>query len=187
MYLLHRMEEVIDGRRFAYFMDEFWKWLFDEAFSEFAFNKQKTIRKQNGLGVFATQSPTDVLRSPIARAIIEQCSTEIYLPNPRANRRDYVDGEGGENGDFGCTETEFETIKNFSEDSRIFLVKQGQNSAVARLDLAGFDDELAIISGSTDNIELLHKVMEEVGENPDDWIPVFQQRRKERRKFASIH
>lgn len=184
MYLLHRMEEIIDGRRFAYFMDEFWKWLLDAAFSEFAFNKQKTIRKQNGLGVFATQSPADVLRSPISRAIVEQCATEIYLPNPRANRHDYVAGEGGDNGDFGCTETEYETIKSFSEDSRMFLVKQGQNSAVACLNLAGFDDELAIISGSTDNIELLHKIMAEVGENPDDWIPIFHRRRKERRDFS---
>jgi type IV secretion/conjugal transfer VirB4 family ATPase len=180
MYLLHRMDEVIDGRRFVYFMDEFWKWLLDEAFSEFAFNKQKTIRKQNGLGVFATQSPADVLRSPISRAIIEQCATEVYLPNPRANYHDYVADAGGEKGDFGCTESEYEIIKSFAEDSRMFLVKQGQNSAVARLDLAGFNDELAIISGSTDNIELLHQVMADVGGNPEDWLPVFQERRKAR-------
>jgi type IV secretory pathway VirB4 component len=91
-------------------------------------------------------------------------------------------GAGGEKGDFGCTESEFEVIRSFAEDSRMFLVKQGQNSAVARLDLGGFDDELAIISGSTDNIELLHRVMAEVGEDPDDWLPVFQERRKARHK-----
>ncbi len=92
MYLLHRMESIIDGRRFMYFMDEFWKWLKDEAFREFAYNKQKTIRKQNGLGAFATQSPDEVLKSDIARAIIEQCATDIYLPNPKADRDEYVDG-----------------------------------------------------------------------------------------------
>jgi type IV secretion/conjugal transfer VirB4 family ATPase len=185
MYLLHRMDEVIDGRRFAYFMDEFWKWLLDDAFAEFAFNKQKTIRKQNGFGVFATQSPADVLRSNISRALVEQCATEIYLPNPRANRHDYVAGEGGEKGDFGCTESEFEIIQNFAEDSRMFLVKQGQKSSIARLDLAGFNDELAIISGSTDNVELLHQIMAEVGEDPDDWMPIFQERRKARHNKPS--
>jgi type IV secretory pathway VirB4 component len=151
------------------------------------------------LGVFATQSPADVLRSPISRTIVEQCATEIYLPNPRANYHDYVEGAGGENGDFGCTETEYETIKGFAEDSRMFLVKQGQNSAVAKPDLSPvkdpetgeviteFNDELAVISGSTDNIELLHEIMAEVGEDPDDWMPVFQQRWKQRRNFERAH
>ncbi|KLB50037.1 hypothetical protein XEUV354_23630, partial [Xanthomonas euvesicatoria] len=44
MYLLHRMESVIDGRRFIYWMDEAWKWVDDDAFSDFAGNKQLTIR-----------------------------------------------------------------------------------------------------------------------------------------------
>ncbi|MBD4223050.1 type IV secretion protein C, partial [Xanthomonas citri pv. citri] len=61
MYLLHRMESVIDGRRFIYWMDEAWKWVDDDAFSDFAGNKQLTIRKQNGLGVFATQMPSSLL------------------------------------------------------------------------------------------------------------------------------
>ncbi|MDD3465172.1 MAG: VirB4 family type IV secretion/conjugal transfer ATPase [Candidatus Cloacimonetes bacterium] len=176
MYLLHRMESVIDGRRFIYYMDEFWKWLLDDAFSDFAFNKQKTIRKQNGLGVFATQSPADVLKSDISRAIIEQCATEIYLPNPKADYHEYVDG-------FKCTAAEFEIIKGFNEDSRLFLVKQGHSSAIARLDLGGFDDELAVLSGSTDNIELLHQIMNEVGEDPRNWLPIFHERRKARRRF----
>ena len=154
MYLLHRMESIIDGRRFIYYMDEFWKWLLDDAFSDFAFNKQKTIRKQNGLGVFATQSPSDVLKSPIARALIEQCATEIYLPNPKADFNEYVEG-------FKLTEAEFEIIKNFNEDSRMFLIKQGHHSAIAKLDLTGFDDELAVLSGSSDNVELLHEILAE--------------------------
>lgn len=38
-------------------MDEFWKILDGKGgLKEFAKNKQKTIRKQNGLGIFATQS-----------------------------------------------------------------------------------------------------------------------------------
>ncbi len=49
-YLIHRLEELIDGRRLIYVMDEFWKILDGEGgLKEFANNKQKTIRKQNGL------------------------------------------------------------------------------------------------------------------------------------------
>ncbi|MFP3693191.1 VirB4 family type IV secretion/conjugal transfer ATPase, partial [Burkholderia sp. SIMBA_048] len=85
MYLLHRTENLIDGRRFIYVMTEFWKRLGDQVFTDFARNKQKTIRKQNGLGIFDTQSPADVLRSEIASALIEQCATFFFLPNPRAD------------------------------------------------------------------------------------------------------
>ena len=173
MYLLHRMESIIDGRRFMYFMDEFWKWLLDPWFSDFAFNKQKTIRKQNGLGVFATQSAVDVLESPIARAIIEQCATDIYLPNPKADRKEYMEG-------FKLSETEFNIIANLGEDSRMFLVKQGHNAAIASLDLRGFEDELIVLSGSIDNIGLLDEIMADVGEDPDTWLPLLQRQVRER-------
>lgn len=179
LYLLHRMESIIDGRRFIYFMDEFWKWLLDDAFSDFAFNKQKTIRKQNGLGVFATQSPSDVLKSNISRAIIEQCATEIYLPNPKADFKEYVEG-------FKLTQAEFKVVKNLGEDSRMFLIKQGHNSAIAKLDLAGFDDELAVLSGSIDNVALLDSIVEEVGEDPAVWLPIFHERRKARRAASKV-
>ncbi len=185
MYLLHRMESVIDGRRFIYLMDEAWKWVDDPAFSEFAGDKQLTIRKQNGLGVFATQMPSSLLKSKIASALVQQSATEIYLPNPKADFHEYTTG-------FKVTEAEFEIIKNLGEESRMFLVKQGQNSALAHLDLSPqrdedgnviveFDDELSILSGSTDNIELLEDILGEVGEDPARWIPVFHERRKARR------
>ncbi len=174
MYLLHRMESVIDGRRFIYFMDEAWKWIDDPAFGDFAGNKQLTIRKQNGLGVFATQMPSSFLQSKQAAALVQQCATEIYLPNPKADYSEYING-------FKVTEAEYQIIKNLDEESRMFLVKQGQSSCIGWLDLDGLDDELAILSGSTDNIELLDSIIEELGsEDPKLWIPVFHERRKAR-------
>lgn len=184
MYILHRMEEIIDGRRFIYWMDEAWKWVDDEAFSEFAGNKQLTIRKQNGLGVFATQMPSSLLNSKIASSLVQQVATEIYLPNPKADFDEYVNG-------FKCTEREYRIVRDLAEDSRMFLIKQGQQSMIARFDLGNirdsnneiivsFDDELAILSGSTDNLELLDVIMSEVGEDPKNWLPIFHERRKYR-------
>lgn len=171
MYLLYRMESILDGRRFMYYMDEFWKWVMDDLFSDFAFNKQKTIRKQNGLGVFATQSPEDILKSPIARAIIEQCPTGIFLPNPAADEAEYREG-------FKLSATEYTIIKHLGENSRLFLVKQGQHSAVAKLDLTGFQEELSLLSGGTDHVEMLDVIRAEVGDDPDRWLPIFHKRRK---------
>lgn len=173
MYLLHRMETIIDGRRFIYFMDEAWKWIDDDAFAEFAGNKQLTIRKQNGLGVFATQMPSSLLGSTIASALVQQVATEIYLPNPKADYREYTEG-------FKCTDVEFDIIRNMGEESRLFLIKQGHTSMIGRLDLGGFDDELAIMSGSSDNNELFDEVIADVGNDPAVWIPVFHERRKAR-------
>lgn len=170
-YLFHRVEQLIDGRRIIIVIDEFWKALQDEGFRDLAQNKLKTIRKQNGLMLFATQSPRDALNSPIAHTIIEQCPTQIFLPNSRGNHADYVDG-------FKLTEREYELIaRELSVESRRFVLKQGHNSVVAELDLNGFDDELAVLSGRTANVELLDVIRAEVGDDVKDWLPVFQQRR----------
>ncbi|MFP3184062.1 MAG: VirB4 family type IV secretion/conjugal transfer ATPase [Paraburkholderia sp.] len=174
MYLLHLTESLIDGRRFIYVMTEFWKRLSDPVFTDFAKNKQKTIRKQNGLGIFDTQSPADVLRSDIARALIEQSATFFFLPNPRADYDDYVHG-------FKLTEAEFNIVRNLGESSRMFLVKQGHRSAIGRLDLEGLGDVLDVLSGTTDNVELLDTIRSQVGDDPDAWLPVFHAQLAKRR------
>ena len=174
MYLLHLTESLIDGRRFIYVMTEFWKRLGDPVFTDFANNKQKTIRKQNGLGIFDTQSPADVLGSDIARSLIEQTATFFFLPNPRADYDDYVRG-------FKLTEAEFNIVRNLGENSRLFLVKQGHRSAIGRLDLAGLGDVLDVLSGTTDNVELLDTIRAQVGDDPDDWLPVFHEQLAKRR------
>jgi type IV secretion system protein VirB4 len=179
MYLLHRMESIIDGRRFIYFMDEAWKWVDDQAFAEFAGNKQLTIRKQNGLGVFATQMPSSLLESEIASSLVQQCATEIYLPNPKADYEEYTQG-------FKVTDAEYEIIRNMDEESRMFIIKQGHNSMVGKLELSCpnnkgcFDDELTVLSGSIDNNTLVDQIIAEVGEDPDVWLPIFHKRRKMR-------
>ena len=91
-YLYHRIEGLVDGRRLIVAIDEFWKALADPEFRELVNDKLKTIRKLNGAVVLATQSPRDALSSPISHSIIEQCPTQIIMPNDKADRVDYVDG-----------------------------------------------------------------------------------------------
>jgi type IV secretion system protein VirB4 len=171
MYLFHRIDSVLNGDPIQIFIDEFWKLLTDNAFERFAQNKQKVIRKQNGIMIYGTQSAKDVLQSPIAHSLIEQCATFIFMPNPRAQTQDYQEG-------FHLTDREFQLVKE-EMPSRHFLIKQAGQSVVVKLDLQGFSDELAIISGTTRNILLLEDIMRTHGGNPQDWIPIFQQKRKE--------
>ncbi|MEP9431589.1 VirB4 family type IV secretion/conjugal transfer ATPase [Xanthomonas euvesicatoria] len=180
-YLLHRLEALIDGRPLIYVMDEFWKILDGKGgLKEFAKNKQKTIRKQNGLGIFATQSPEDALASDIAAALIEQTATMILLPNPNASRDDYIEG-------LKLTDAEYQVVVSLDERSRCFLVKQGHASAVCQLNLRGMDDALSVISSSTDNIEIMNQVLSrkagQVGVSvdqlaPEQWLEDFYANRK---------
>lgn len=176
-YLLHCTESLIDGRRFTYVMAEFWKRLQLPTFAEFAGNKQYTIRKQNGFGIFDTQSPAQILGTKHVAAMVEQSATQIFLPNQRADRKDYIDG-------FKVTEAEFEIITTLGEDSRQFLVKQNNKSTLVQLDLKGMDDILDILSTTSDNVEMLDDIRLSVGDDPEKWMPVFRQRLAERRAFA---
>jgi type IV secretion system protein VirB4 len=166
MYLLQVMEELVNGERLIYVISEFWKALDHEIFSDFAKQKQKTIRKQNGLGIFDTQSPSDVLRHPIGRTMIEQSVTKIFLANPEAVRDEYVEG-------FGLSQAEFEIVRSLgAQGGRRFLVKQGHASAICEMDLAGLDDFITVLSGTTDNVALLDAVRERHGDDPFQWLPV---------------
>ena len=166
LYLLQVMEELANGERLIYVISEFWKALDHEIFSDFAKQKQKTIRKQNGLGIFDTQSPSDVLRHPIGRTMIEQSVTKIFLANPEAVREEYVEG-------FGLSEAEFDIVKSLgAQGGRRFLVKQGKASAICELDLAELEDYITVLSATTDNVALLDTVRERHGDDPCQWLPV---------------
>ncbi len=179
MYLLQVMEELVNGERLIYVISEFWKALDHEIFSDFAKQKQKTIRKQNGLGIFDTQSPSDVLRHPIGRTMIEQSVTKIFLANPEAVREEYVEG-------FGLSEAEFEIVRSLgAQGGRRFLVKQGHASAICEMDLAGLDDFVTVLSATTDNIALLDSVRERHGDDPFQWLPVLLREVQDRKSRTS--
>ena len=167
LYLFHLVRELLDGRPLVCWMDEFWRLLADPAFAQFAKDGPKTWRKLNGVMCLATQSASDVLESPISRTIIEQTPTKIFFPNPEASAAEYCEG-------FALTEREFHLVKEALEPgSRAFLVKQGHHSIVCRLDLKGFDEELAVLSGRAEGIERLHRWMDERGAEPAAWLAQF--------------
>ena len=173
MYLFHRMDQLIDGRRFILNMDEFWKMLADPYFEEKALDAVKTYRKRNAFALFGTQSPADVLRRRYSRQLIDQLVTQLDLPNPKATREDYIDG-------FKLTEREYQLIRHdmVEQNLRGFLFKQGANAAVCELNLRGFDDELAVLSGTAATVELAQRAIAQAGEKPEAWLPVFDEMRR---------
>jgi len=173
MYLFHRLQGLVDGRRLVIDVDEFWKALGDEAFRGLAQDGLKTFRKQNAFLILGTQSPADVLRSPIAHTIVEQCATKIFLPNPHAAERDYIDG-------LGLSAREFALVRDeLAPAQHRFLVKQGLDSVVAELDLTGLDDALAVLSGRAETVDLLDRIRAAHGDAPSQWMSPFQAARRQ--------
>lgn len=168
-YLFHRVEGLLDGRRLVLAIDEFWKALLDAVFRDLVNDKLKTIRKLNGALILATQSPADALKSPIAHSIIEQCPTQILLPNPRADAADYQDG-------LKLSEPEFLAVR---EDLTVggwrFLLKQGSASVACELDLTGLEDLVAVLSGRASTVRLMERLIAEQGAAPAAWLPRFRQ------------
>lgn len=168
-YILHRVKQLFDGRRGIIFIDEFWRWIMDKIFAGSTYDWFKTIRKLNALVIVATQSPDEILKHDIAKAVIEICATQIFLANPRANKKDYVDG-------FKVTEEEYEIIKNLDPAARQFLIKknslQGDSkpfSAVVTLDLKNLGSYTKILSTNRDNLAIFHDIYKE-NMQVEDWL-----------------
>lgn len=167
LYLFHRIRALLDGRRLVCWMDEFWRLLEDPAFERFAKDGPKTWRKLNAVMCLATQSPADVLASPISRTILEQTPTKIFFPNPDAPASDYQDGLH-----LGARETQL-IREGIEPGSRRFLVKQGRLSVVAELDLKGLDAELAVISGRAETLAIVNRLIAATGPDPAHWLAHF--------------
>ena len=172
MWLFYITKRLIDGRRFALFIAEFWKSLADPYFADFAKDQLKTLRKKNGFVVLDSQSPSDAINHPISRTLIEQTATKIVFPNPDANESEYTKG-------LNLSEREYKLIKEeIPIGSRLFVIKQGHHCVLAKLDLAGFEEELAILSSRKHNSDYVEELIAEHGNAPEKWLPLFMANRR---------
>lgn len=126
----------------------------------------KTIRKQNGFIVFVTQEVEDAAKSAIGPTIISASSTQIFLPNFKADRDVYC-------GKFGLTAGEFAFIQNASAESRLFLLKHGRDSVIARLDLGDMPGIVKVLSGRAETTASLDLLRVQHGDLPERWLPEF--------------
>lgn len=166
MYLYHRLDELLNGDPVMFFMDEGWQLLMDETFSAFIVDKMKTIRKLNGIVGFGTQSAADIAKAKASHTLIEQSATNIHFPNPRADEESYIKR-------FGLTVKEFNFIKNTPPEKRTFLVKHGNDSVIARLDLSTMPDLVKVLSGRKETVEECAALREKYGDEPENWLAEF--------------
>lgn len=170
-YLFHRINTELNGKPTIIVLEEGWKLLDNPFFAPKIKDWLQTIRKRNGFVIFLTPNIESAIKSSIGDALVQQCSTFIFLPNHKATSEYYCDV-------FKLSEREYELIRTMDPASRCFLIKHGQDSIVAKLNLSGMEEFIRILSGTSKSVSLLDSIRKEVGDNPDQWIPLFQERMK---------
>lgn len=82
LYFFRCVERGLDGSPTLLVLDEAWLMLSHPLFQEKIREWLKVLRKANCAVVFATQSISDVGKSPIRDVLYESCPTKILLANP---------------------------------------------------------------------------------------------------------
>ena len=57
--------------------------------------------------------------------------------------------------------------------ARAFLIKHGRDSVIARIRLQGMEDLIKVLSGRAETVAELDRLRAEVGDDPNNWLPIF--------------
>ena len=76
------------------------------------------------------------------------------------------------------SEREYQLIKTTDPGSRYFLIKQGNDAVVAKVDLSGMSEIIDILSGRADTVIILDEIRKRYGDDPNIWIPKFSEKLK---------
>ena len=163
-YVFWKTLKLADGRRFGLIGDEAHAWLENPIVRKAVYNKEKTIRKENGFLGFATQSVPDIVENKIARTLIEQAASIFFFPNRKGREEDYVNH-------LSCTPEEFKTIKGFKSFKYDFLVKNDTEKIVVSADMSDIPKEyLKILSTSLAYVEDVKRIFAEKNLSHDDKV-----------------
>ncbi len=168
LYLFHRIQNSISGEPTMIVLDEAWALIDNPVFAPKIKDWLKVLRKLNAMVVFATQSVEDATKSDISDTLVQQTSTQIFLPNLKAT--------SVYRSVFRLSEREFNIVRTTDPSSRFFLVKQDNDGVVAKIDLSGMEQFINVLSGRIETVALLDEIMNEVGEDPENWLPIFNEK-----------
>lgn len=172
-YIFHRINSSLDGTPTMIVLDEAWALIDNPVFAPKLKDWLKVLRKLNTFVIFATQSVEDASQSTISSTLLQQTATQIFLPNLKATDT-YRTA-------FMLSAREYEIIKSTDPGSRYFLIKQGTDSVIARVNLVGLGDIINVLSGRVDTVILLDEIRKKYGDDPEIWLPIFNQRIREMR------
>lgn len=166
MYIMQRIELCLDGHLTSIVIDEMWQVLRAPYWQRWLAERLPSIRKENGHIIGMTQSPKTIVESPLSAELLDNIASLILFPNPKADPQIYIDK-------LGLSPTEFQLIKNNNPESRLFLYKHESESIICKLDLGNLSDEIRVFSGNKSSVALAEKLINQLGAQPDQWLPQF--------------
>lgn len=175
-YLLH-LKSLMQkkGGLMATIVEEFWLPLQYPTTADQILDVLKTGRRRDEFIILVSQSPEDAIKSPLLPDILQQTPTKIYLANPDA---EFENKEGGGYSRFGMSKKEFLKLKALGKQDYKFLVKQGSQASIVKLDMSAVTDYIPVLAMALDDFQYLDAAKAEVGNDPDKWVPLFQTLRR---------
>ena len=139
-YVFRRIERLIeDGEPTLIVLDEAWKLLDDEYFERRLKDWMLTMRKKNVAVVLLTQRLAHVSESRAGGSILESAATTLLYPNSRNTPEEL--------GPLALTDREMEFACSSGLGSRIALIRSGDTSVIADMDLSGLGGALRVLGG----------------------------------------
>lgn len=165
LYLLHLVMEKLDGNPSIIVLDEAWSLLENPIFAPRLQAWLEELTRRNTVAVFATESVQDASQSIVSSTVFTSMPTQIYLPNtePTDAYRTV----------FGLNDIEYQFLELMDPEERHFLLKKGAEAIVAKLSLDGMDEIMAVLSAQPENLEHMHRLIQEHGDDPESWLPHF--------------
>jgi type IV secretion system protein VirB4 len=164
-YLIHRITISMDGEPLILVMDEAWKLLDNVWFAPRLDEWLDALKENNAMVIFATENVGEALHSPISPILIDHIATQIYLPDPEV-RDEYQSV-------FNLTDLEASYVYSMKSQSRQFLLKHGNDTIVATLNLKGMEDILSVLSSTPESIEKMNRCIVNKGQEIHKWLPDF--------------
>jgi len=164
-YLFHRIEQCLDGRPTLILLDEAWLLLNHPLFREKLNEWLRTLRKKNAAVVFATQSLTDVMNSPLREVILASCLTKLLLPNSQAD----TEAARGAYQALGLNDRQLELIATMTPKRHYYLLSP-EGRRVFDLGLGPM--ELAFVgAGGKEDLALVRQFIDHYGPGwPEHWL-----------------
>jgi type IV secretion system protein VirB4 len=125
------------------------------------------MTEKNAVVVVATENVRNACRTSMTDKIVAKIATRIFLPNRHADDYSISYHET-----WMLSDTEFEMLSAMSVNKREFMIKQGKDAIVCRLDLSDME-QLPALSASAKYVEVMEEAMRKKGPRPEDWLPEY--------------
>jgi len=168
-YLLHRIEENLDGTPSIIVLDEAWNLIDNPIFTPQIGGFLERMKQKNCVVIFVSSDADSINASDTIFEVKHAISGEIYTanPNPEVMYKTVLE----------LSDDEIEIIKMMEDSERHFIFKHRGNSVIASLNLTGMPEILKILAADELTLTAAEEIMnankDELGKlaEPKIWVP----------------